>query len=137
MTSSVSPRTSFGLVPLLAGAYVAGGVLSAITTFKQDDKHYAGFFVSLAVLTVVTGIVYAVGSRVLAAPSGLKAIAFAVVAFFSLALFWSGAPVVVAAACGRVAAEVRQNRAGPGLATVAIAVAGVVAALEVFLALVA
>jgi hypothetical protein len=101
-TTTIDDRTNTtSRTPLLIALGVGGSaVLTAIGTFYAGDDHSASdWFFTVGVVVVAAALVFGLVVRTAARGNpGRRSAVVGVVAVLSLAVFWAGLPVVLAAA---------------------------------------
>ena len=118
------------------GSFVISAILTAIGTFSgSDDNQFWQWLVVLAVTTVAVGALFWVIVPRFDGGTGGAALITAIVSFVSLALFWIGLPVPIAAAAAFLALGARERPdARQGYATAALVISAIVVVLAVVLA---
>ena len=114
----------------------AVGTFSDLTGNDSRAESWQEYGVVAAVVVVTAAVVFGLVVRTAAqGNTGRRALALGVVSFLSIAVFWAGLPLVLAAGAIACALTDRDARGGmSGLAKAGVALAAITAAIAAFLA---
>lgn len=123
----------------LVGGIALGAVATTIANLKEgfDEPEDGGgglaaWLISLAILAVVSAIVWVVATRLRAGGSGeqpVAAIVFAVLSVLALGVFWAGVTGPLAGAAAGLVLGQGASRRRSGMATAALVVSGIAVVL--------
>ena len=119
------------IAPVASASVFVAAALAAWGTFGEDEDHWASYLIVLAIIAVGALAVFAVVVP-RAERAGAVGLVLSALGVLSVAVFWSGLPVVFGAAACCSAGAARDQM--PGRAAIALGALAIVADLVVYVA---